>query len=241
MPVPLVDITELPDAATAETARRRAAERARRQEQGAAHRRAQLLDAAQALVLERGVDGLRMRELGLRCGYTAGALYAYFDSREALLGQLRERLLLRWTDQLHSLAGSRRQDPPERLQRQCVLAWQLLAGTPNILPLITGPWPAQDAATPQEPLGRLLLVLQPCQETLVAMGLDEALAWHGLEQALVWGIGRLVLAAPPAPAQASTLADAVVFAERLRLELDRLVRGTGLALAPPDPGQASLF
>lgn len=235
MQVPWVDITELPDAAAVETVRRRAAGRARRQGLGAAHRRAQLLDAALELVLERGVDGLRMRELGLRCGYTAGALYAYFDSREALLGQLRERLLLRWTDQLRSLAGSRRQDLPERLQRQCALAWQLLADTPNGLPLITGPWPAQDAVMPQEPLGRLLLVLRPCHETLVAMGLDEALAWQGLEQALVWGIGRLVLAAPPPPAHA------VVFAERLRLELDQLVRGTGPALAQPDPGQASLF
>jgi len=44
-----------------------------------------IVEEAIALIRERGVDSLSMRALATRIGVTAPALYAHFDSRDALL------------------------------------------------------------------------------------------------------------------------------------------------------------
>lgn len=59
-------------------------------------RRALVLDAARAAFLEHGLEGTSMREIAKRAGYTVGAIYSYFASKEevygALLGESLERL-----------------------------------------------------------------------------------------------------------------------------------------------------
>lgn len=59
-------------------------------------RRGHVLVAARAAFFELGLDGASMREIAKRAGYTAGALYSYFSSKEeiyaALLGESLESL-----------------------------------------------------------------------------------------------------------------------------------------------------
>lgn len=50
-----------------------------------------LLDAAEELVEELGVEGFAMSEVARRAGAAHGSLYRYFESREALLAALHER------------------------------------------------------------------------------------------------------------------------------------------------------
>lgn len=64
-----------------------------RQERAAEVRRAQLLEVAWELLKMQGVAGFNMRELGHRAGYTAGAMYGYFASRDHILQALRQRLV----------------------------------------------------------------------------------------------------------------------------------------------------
>lgn len=256
MKVALDAITALPDVAQREAARQRAQDRLRRQQRGAAQRRQQLLDAALALVLERGVDRFHMRDLGQRCGYTAGALYAYFDNREALLGLVRDRLLTQWSEQLAALAprggrpaprapgvGSLPPGLPESVQRQCQLFWRLLAGVPPALALIAGPWPSPEGVAPTQPLERLLGVLQPCREALVGCGVDEAQACLALTQTLNWAIGRLVLSTPASWSDATAMDEAPAFGQRLLQELGWLVpvAGRGEGDAAPGQEQGRLF
>jgi AcrR family transcriptional regulator len=59
------------------------AEARRAQNREAMH--AAILEVAGALVAERGVDGLSIRELAKRLGYSAAAIYDYFSSREEIL------------------------------------------------------------------------------------------------------------------------------------------------------------
>jgi AcrR family transcriptional regulator len=225
-------ITALPDMAQREAVRQRAQDRLRRQQRDAAQRRQQLLDAALALVLERGVDRFHMRDLGQRCAYTAGALYAYFDSREALLGLVRDRLLTQWSEQLQALAarggrptprgpgvGSLGPGLPDSVLRQCQLFARLLAGAPAALPLITGPWPSPEGVAPALPLERLLAVLQPCREALVGCGVSEVQARQALAQTLHWAIGRLVLSMPAPRSDAPAVEEASAFGQRLSQEL----------------------
>ena len=59
-------------------------------------RRALVLDAAREAFFELGLEGASLREIAKRAGYSPGALYSYFASKEevyaALLGESLERL-----------------------------------------------------------------------------------------------------------------------------------------------------
>jgi AcrR family transcriptional regulator len=59
-------------------------------------RRALVLDAARAAFLELGLEKTSIREIAQRAGYTPGAIYSYFSSKEevyaALLGESLNRL-----------------------------------------------------------------------------------------------------------------------------------------------------
>jgi AcrR family transcriptional regulator len=50
--------------------------------------RAEILEAAQALMREHGVAGLSLRDLGQKVGMRAQSLYSYFDSKEAIYDAL---------------------------------------------------------------------------------------------------------------------------------------------------------
>lgn len=51
-------------------------------------RRALILDAARAAFFELGLEGASLREIARRAGYTPGALYTYFASKEEIYGAL---------------------------------------------------------------------------------------------------------------------------------------------------------
>ena len=59
-------------------------------------RRELVLVAARSAFLELGLEGASLREIAKRAGYTPGAIYSYFSSKEevygALLGESLERL-----------------------------------------------------------------------------------------------------------------------------------------------------
>ncbi len=73
-----------------------AASRGARQRAVADVKRAHVLAAARTAFFELGLDGASMREIARRAGYTPGAIYSYFASKEdiygALLGESLERL-----------------------------------------------------------------------------------------------------------------------------------------------------
>ena len=78
--------------------------------------RREILDAASELLYEGGADGLTIRRLALRCGYTAPAIYQIFGDKAGLLDAvLREAIdeLIKRIDNVpdHS-------EPKERLRMQ---------------------------------------------------------------------------------------------------------------------------
>jgi AcrR family transcriptional regulator len=52
------------------------------------HRRSIILDAAKEVFQEAGLDGANMREIAKRAGYTPGAIYFYYRSKEEIYGEL---------------------------------------------------------------------------------------------------------------------------------------------------------
>lgn len=77
-------------------------------------RREQILEAATAVFLDRGIDGARLREVSQRAGVSIGLIQHYFGSREDLFSQVArhasERLLTKFTIDEHEIA-----DPWERI------------------------------------------------------------------------------------------------------------------------------
>lgn len=72
---------------------RRSQERRARQVMMGERRRELLLDAATDVLAESGWEGFNLRDMAAKAGYSAGALYAYFDSKEQLLACVRDRWL----------------------------------------------------------------------------------------------------------------------------------------------------
>ena len=78
--------------------------------------RREILDAASALLYEGGAEGLTIRRLALRCGYTSPAIYQHFGDKAGLL----DAILREAIDAL--LSASNRSpidpDPRERIRAQ---------------------------------------------------------------------------------------------------------------------------
>ena len=61
-------------------------------------RRALVLDAARAVFEKLGIEGASIREIARAAGYTPGAIYFYYDSKEAIYGALLAESLERLND-----------------------------------------------------------------------------------------------------------------------------------------------
>jgi AcrR family transcriptional regulator len=84
----------------------------RREELGVESRR-KIVDAAAALMAERGFAGTSIAAVSERSGLPSGSIYWHFDSKEALLGAVVEEGARRWFDALPEDASLPR-DPAKR-------------------------------------------------------------------------------------------------------------------------------
>ena len=87
-----------------------------RQQLVADTRRELILQAARSAFFELGLDGTSLREIAKRAGYTPGALYSYFDSKEAVYAALLSESLDRLNATVESaLEGLNTDQPPKQL------------------------------------------------------------------------------------------------------------------------------
>ncbi len=86
----------------------------------------EILDAALGVFNERGFDAARMDEIANRAGISKGAVYLYFDGKEALLRGLIEREVAPTAMRLKALAVTGADDPLAALKLIVQTATQLL-------------------------------------------------------------------------------------------------------------------
>ena len=65
--------------------------------------RARLLDAARATLRERGFDA-EITEIAERAGIGTGTIYRHFESKDALIGEIREELVAKLTTSLAAIS-----------------------------------------------------------------------------------------------------------------------------------------
>lgn len=160
-------------------------------------RRALVLDAARAVFEEHGLEGASMREIARRAGYTPGALYSYFDSKEAIYGALLGESLDRLNRAVREAPAADGQ--PASVLRAKAAAWfGFYAANPRELDLgfylVHGLAPRGLTSDLDQRLNaRLYEALAPAEQALLAMGLDADSARRENTALFAHGVGLLLL------------------------------------------------
>jgi AcrR family transcriptional regulator len=160
-------------------------------------RRALVLDAARAVFEKLGIEGASIREIARAAGYTPGAIYFYYDSKEAIYGALLAESLERLNNRV-AQAGTGAQDPAAQLEAKASAWFDFYADNPRELDLgfylVQGMRPRGLNATLNEQLnGRLHDALQPCEAALQALGLTGDAALRETTALFAHGVGLLLL------------------------------------------------
>ena len=174
-------------------------------------RRALVLAAARSAFLELGLEGASLREIAKRAGYTPGAIYSYFSSKEevygALLGESLERLnaivgaAQPVTDRravVHEAEAARLQLAQCTLRAKATAFFEFYRESPRDLDLgfylFHGMQPRGLTPTLNEQLNaRLRDALAPTQQALLALGLDSGEAQAEVTALFAHIVGLLLL------------------------------------------------
>ncbi len=98
-------------------------------------RRREIAAAVRALIVEKGIDGLRTRDVAARVGINIATLHYHVPSKEALLGLVVDTL----QEEFIELGGRINQialDPLGRLKLEIAEYKSLMVHKPDLLPLI---------------------------------------------------------------------------------------------------------
>ncbi|MCB1956298.1 MAG: helix-turn-helix transcriptional regulator [Rhodocyclaceae bacterium] len=172
--------------------------RRRRERAVSRARRELILEAAREAFAEHGLAGASLREIARRAGYTPGALYSYFDSKEAIYGALLGESLERLNTAVDAaLAGAT--GPRDRLRRAARAFYGFYRDYPRELDLgfylFNGVRPMGLTPALNEALNaRLRDALSPAEVALTEMGLPAAHAVTETTMLFAQMVGLLVLA-----------------------------------------------
>lgn len=151
-----------------------------------------LLDAAEALLEERGVGALTLREVAKAAGVSHAAPYHHFDSLESLLAAIAERGFAALAD---DMAAAQSPDMRERMLDICEAYVRFALRSPERFRLMFGPLLAQKHKHPQlqQSAERSFgVLLQAAIQCSASEGVEIALCgWslaHGYAQLAIDGV-----------------------------------------------------
>ncbi len=141
-------------------------------------RRTLILDAARSAFLELGLDGASLREIARRAGYTPGAIYSYFASREDIYAALLGESLLRLRRCVDDAMPSGSAEASALLRSGVMAFFTFYRDNPQDMDLgfylFNGVRPRGLTPELNQLLNdRLRTALQPMQQMLVRLGLTD--------------------------------------------------------------------
>ena len=160
-------------------------------------RRAGVLDAARAVFQRLGIEGASIREIAREAGYTPGAIYSYFDNKEAIYGALLGESLERLNAAVNA-AGVNNLSAADHLEAKAGAWFGFFAANPRDLDLgfylVQGLQPRGLTAELNFQLNdRLHDALRPCKTALQAMGLSADDALRENTSLFAHGVGLLLM------------------------------------------------
>lgn len=161
-------------------------------------RRALVLDAARATFFELGIEKTSIREIAQRAGYTPGAIYSYFSSKEAVYGALLSESLERLNEEVASMRAKDSKDLAETVRVKARAFFDFYRRNPRDLDLgfylFQGMQPRGLTPALNEALNaRLRDSLRPTQDALCAMGMSEQQALAEVTALFAHTVGLLML------------------------------------------------
>lgn len=163
-------------------------------------RRAHMLDAARSVFERLGIEGASIREIAKQAGYTPGAIYTYFDNKEAIYGALLAESLERLNAAVNAagVTGSAEVSPSDMLEAKASAWFGFFAANPRDLDLgfylVHGLQPRGLTAELNYQLNdRLHDALRPCEAALQAMGLNAEDALRENTSLFAHGVGLLLM------------------------------------------------
>lgn len=171
--------------------------RAQRQQTQSDARRKGVLDAARAVFERLGIEGANIREIAKQAGYTPGAIYSYFENKEAIYGALLDESLERLNAAVDA-TGASGVTPADLLEAKAGAWFGFYAANPRDLDLgfylVQGLRPRGLSSELNEQLNdRLHDALRPCEAALQAMGLGAEEALRENTALFAHGVGLLLL------------------------------------------------
>jgi AcrR family transcriptional regulator len=185
------------------TARRTAARKAAADPRDLRHRaladvrRELVLDAARSAFFELGMDKTTMREIAQRAGYTPGAIYSYFSSKEEVYGALLAESLDRLNERVQQALGGSADDA-QRVRAAAGAFFEFYRENPRDLDLgfylFQGMKPRGLTPELNETLNaRLRDALRPTQDSLQALGMSARKSLEEVTALFAHAVGLLVL------------------------------------------------
>jgi AcrR family transcriptional regulator len=168
-------------------------------------RKAYVLDAARAVFESEGLEGASIREIAKKAGYTPGAIYSYFPSKEAiyaaLLSESLERLkvaVMSAKPSTGTLQGFTLSAQARQLAGKTLAWFKFYYSNPRDLDLgfylFQGMRPRGLTGDLNTFLNaQLIQALEPAEKALIEMGLPEDVALSENTATFAHGIGLLLL------------------------------------------------
>jgi AcrR family transcriptional regulator len=161
------------------------------------HRRKLVLDAAREVFQEHGLDGASMREIAKKAGYTPGAIYSYFRSKEEMYGELLAESLERLNEAVEAGAASSAASD-DRLCAAALAFYRFYAENPRDLDLgfylFHGLKPHGLTKELNSHLNqRLRAALQPVEQALHELGVEQEVAVREVTALFGHCVGLLLL------------------------------------------------
>lgn len=138
-------------------------------------RRAELLDQALALFLERGYENVSLNDLLAVAGTSKGAFYHYFPSKEALVTSLAERSAAQAFEVLHPVFTQSGKNALERLNAGLRASYQvkMAMGTPEHIAAMTALLKPHNQFLFRQIIAIWEDLFRPVLTEVIAQGVDE--------------------------------------------------------------------
>lgn len=160
-------------------------------------RRESVLDAARSAFFELGMEKTSIREIAQRAGYTPGAIYSYFASKEEMYGALLAESLDRLNEHVQGAVAKTKPGAP-RLKAAASAFFDFYLQNPRDLDLgfylFQGMKPRGLTPELNDALNASLLqALQPAQAELAGLGMSEMTALQEVTSLFAHVVGILVM------------------------------------------------
>ncbi len=143
-------------------------------------RRTDILEAAQRLVYSKGYEGMSIQDILAELHISKGAFYHYFDSKQALLEALIERMAQQVIQLLVPIVEDERLPAPEKLQRLFDVASRWKTDRKDVLLTLVRVWYADENAIVRlKAESAVLPLIAPLLTAIVRQGVKEGVFHTG--------------------------------------------------------------